>query len=187
MTSLPDAFDQGAEALWKAKANGEKLFKPEVAQIFRTAFQAFHVSSPEAQQPHPKKPSRARNPIFDALCIFEGIDPSHVTKQAAGRMGEARKQILEVSPDVTPDEIKLRGEKYVRLFPGISRTVMGLCSHWHKCGSSDRTKAAKKDPYQEPPNWKETALRMFPGTDVPDLAWLNLPITIRADILSKLP
>jgi hypothetical protein len=194
-----DAFDRGAEAVWEAKAKGEKLFKSDLARIFRTTFQAFQISHPIQEVHPPKKKRTSRHPLsqqlpratfnslFDAFVLFENVNSSQLTANGRYKITEAVEQILAVCPDLNPEEINRRGNQYKKLYPNLTPTSMGLCSNWDKCGGGSRTQAAKLDPYREPLEWKSTALRMYPGTEVAVRDWFSLSTTVRTDILKQIP
>lgn len=189
MLPTADAFDQGAEAVWEARARGEKLMKPDLARIFRTTFQAYQISNPPqaAVLPNTKR-TRARNPLFDALAEATGSNPENLTKTGGRTIGNALAEIAEAYPGLTVEDIHQTALTYKRNHRDWPLTPMALSKHWAECfsGGSERTKSAKKDPYLEPPHWKPTALRMYPGSEVSGMEWLKIPITIRADILRQI-
>ena len=193
MTSLiPDAFDAGADELWKARARGEPTQKADVARIFRTAWQAWNVAHPsESLTDHAinnakKRASRARNPLFDALAEATGSNPAQMTSTGSKTLATALAEIKEASPDVTPDQITDAALKYKRIHRDWPLTSMALAKHWGECGpeGAGDTRSRKLDPYAPPPaNWRELALKRFPGTNVSGTPWEELGISVRADIL----
>lgn len=74
--------------------------------------------------------SRERDPIIDALAAIECPDLRQVPASAWSRFATARKEIVTVSPDVTPAEITRRLAAYRRAYPTIRSTAKGLASHW---------------------------------------------------------
>lgn len=97
------------------------------------------------QKPEPKP--RERNELIDAILAVDGSNPLEVTGNAWGRAGVALQQIREVSPDVTPDEIRKRAANYRLLFPKAACTPTGVATHWAACANPPR---------DGPPNGKQT-------------------------------
>jgi len=83
-------------------------------------------------------PPRERNPLFDALCLVEGIPLGEVGK-AGGRIGKSLSEILAASPDVSPEEIARRGRNYQTHFSGAALTAAALAKHWGKCHARSTT------------------------------------------------
>jgi hypothetical protein len=96
---------------------------------------------------------RKRDSIMDALAMIECDDLSQVTKPAWGKHAKARQIIMEVSPDVTPDEIKRRANNWKSHHPDCSCTSTAIASHWAKCASPKQTTAPapKQTAYYESP------------------------------------
>ena len=88
------------------------------------------------------KPERPRNPHMDALGSLDGA-LNDTSKTAWGRVAKALSEIREVSPDVTPDEIKRRADNYVAHFNGAALTSTALAKHWAKCGVSPESAKPK--------------------------------------------
>lgn len=197
MTTEPDAFDLGASAVWEARARGEKLLKTDLARIFRTTYQGFSIEHPQkSAQPAPRKKhplsgalAKAQfNALFDAFVLFESVSASQLTANGRYKITEAIEQILAVCPELNPEEIAKRGLIYKKLYHNITPTAMGLCSNWDKCGGGPKTELAKRDPYGQPPeNWRDYAIKRFPGTLVSATPWLELSLSVRNDILKIIP
>lgn len=85
-----------------------------------------------------KRRTRKRDPAFDALCTFEGVDPGTLTRSAAGAIGSALRDIRESWEAEGGDHAKLpaeihdRGGRYLKLFE-VRPTAPGLAKHWPKC------------------------------------------------------
>lgn len=112
-------------------------------------------------EPTEKKP-RARNPLVDALVSLDGSDPANATKSAFGAAGTALAEIKQVSPDVTPDEIRRRAANYRRLFKDACISPNALAKHW---AATDRVKSnamAPQAPVHEPQDWKSFLNHEFP-------------------------
>jgi|GEM_PF-2100849 len=82
--------------------------------------------------PKPRKP-RKRNPLLDALAAIGGADPAQVTGKAWGGIGAALKEISEVCPGVTVEEINRRAGHYRQHMPGAMLTAHALAKHWATC------------------------------------------------------
>jgi hypothetical protein len=78
--------------------------------------------------------ARARNPLMDALGECEG-NIMELNRAAWSKVATALKQIREVAPDVTPDEIRRRTANYQTHFEGAALTSTALSNHWAKCGA----------------------------------------------------
>lgn len=83
---------------------------------------------PDDPPPEPKKP-RARLPLNDALASLNGADPLQLTGPAWATIGVALKQIKEVCPEVTVEEIQRRAANYRLKWPD-ALTPTALAKHW---------------------------------------------------------
>lgn len=189
MTTTPDGFDAGAEAVWEAKKRGETILKADLARIVRTAYQAFQIDHPPPKEAQPPKGKlRARNPLFDALAEATGSVPTQLTKTGAKTIGVALAEIQEASPEVTPEEIHHAAKTYKRLHKDWPLTATALSKHWGEVSGGSDTESRKRDPYLPPPeNWQDYAMKKFPGTLVHVTPWADLSISVRSDILSIIP
>lgn len=141
-------------------------------------------------QPKPRPAKEVMDGIFDALCAFQGVEPANLTKHGKAAIATARQQIMEVSPAVTGEEIAHRGSIYKRRNNSSnSWTAMGLCKQWADCGGGTKTKAAKLDGYTKTPpeEWKNAAIKLYPGSLVSATPWLDLPYNLRCEILQHCP
>ena len=125
----------------------------------------FRKKKPSSKRP---KEGRPRNPLFDALALGTGTrDLAKLPRMMGKTIGVALADILEVSPDLTPDEMERVISAYKSKHPTWPCTAMAIAKHWAEFAKSDATHAAKTDVYQEPPNWKtceaaRTRLSMSP-------------------------
>jgi hypothetical protein len=78
--------------------------------------------------------SRARNELLDALATVGGGKPEEVTQW--GPAIAARAEIVVVSPDVTPDEVRRRAVNYRTHFDGAALTPTALSKHWAVCAAA---------------------------------------------------
>lgn len=92
------------------------------------------ISQEEEQEPAPRAPrERARNPIWDAVVEVCELDPSEITRQEAGRIAVAVKQLNAVG--ATVEQIHRRGEVHKRDWPNHSLTATSLASNWALLGT----------------------------------------------------
>lgn len=88
-----------------------------------------------------------RNVLFDALakgCGYNG----DITRAAARTVGVALKEIREIEPNVTPEELTRTAEAVLKKFDGAG--PMAVSAHWHSHAASRR---AKKTLAQAPAGW----------------------------------
>ena len=98
----------------------------------------------EVQEREAPKP-RPRDLIFETVCEVVGIDARALTKPGRGALNAALRDIRAASPDVTPQELKQRAERYQRKFSGAALTAPALAKHWASLGKApldDWTKQA---------------------------------------------
>jgi hypothetical protein len=114
-----------------------------------------------------------RDLLFDALAAIGGGAVGQMTRAMRGCINGSLKQIIEASPDVTPEEIARRAALYRRRHPTWPCTATALCKYWSELGPANPTTAAKEDLYQEPVgDWHATVLRIF-SLDVFPEGWDN--------------
>lgn len=85
-----------------------------------------------AQGDKPKKERKPveRNPLLDALVETCGGDPLATTRSGWAQAATALRDIKEVFPEVTVDEIKAKASAYRRSHPEWDLTPMALAKHW---------------------------------------------------------
>jgi len=117
----------------------ERLLQPGVEHMAPV-----EVSAPAAGESHDehlgrangveKKQARPRNLPFDALARLDGIgEGRRGTRREMGRVGLALKEIKDVCPEVTAEEIEGRAAKWIRLFPRAVITSTALAANWNRC------------------------------------------------------
>jgi hypothetical protein len=72
----------------------------------------------------------ARNPILDSLVESCGGDPAATTRSAWAQAATALRDIKEVCPQVTPDDIKAKAAAYRKAHPEWDLTPLALAKHW---------------------------------------------------------
>jgi hypothetical protein len=122
----------------------------------------------------PVAQARPRDLIFEALCEATGVEAKSLTKPGRGALNVALRDIRAASPDVTPQEVKRRAERYALKFSGAALTAPALAKHWASLGAApvdDWTKQAvanlhRAEPAPEPQfdnSFAESLLVGVPG------------------------
>lgn len=180
-------FLMGETKRWKADpANAKKVFThATLAAMIRAKLLI--------EFPKPKKgPGRlnGRDLIFDAIALACEIDLESITRAAGGSIATAKRDILEASPNVSPEEIERRASLYGRKYR-VSITPNGLAAHWPEFGGNGARKAVAADLYTEPVNWRATLRRLYPNAQSLDEKcagkWLDLSTDLRAEIINAAP
>jgi len=164
----------------RAKALSRRLKPQEVIETLQAEYDKAVVA---------KMPRKERDKMFDALAEACRFQPPF-TKSAAGQIARAIKEILEVNPTVTPEEMLRRARIILKRFEGKAGP-MAVSSHWHTVSNSARTNTAKTDPYVEPPaGWREKAAAKYPDAMnwgnphcFATMPWSEVSISLRPDIL----
>lgn len=77
---------------------------------------------------------RPRDPVFEALAQACGIALAELTPSLRGAANRARKELLDLDPDLVPDEVLARGRRYRERFPNAALTPSALAKHWATLG-----------------------------------------------------
>jgi len=111
------------------------------------------VESGKASTRHGPKPrkTRERNPTLDVLAAIGGADPAQVTGKAWGGIAAALKEIREVCPGVTAEEINRRAVHYRQHMPGAMLTAHALAKHWATCDRPPQSVQPNQQPAREYP------------------------------------
>lgn len=86
--------------------------------------------TPEAKKPRKERKPVERNPILDALVESCGGEIATTTRSAWVQAATALRDIKEVSPEVTPDDIKAKAAAYRKAHPEWDLTPLALSKHW---------------------------------------------------------
>ncbi len=129
---LSKAGHESAKARAKNKKSRVKVTREE-----KNVEQVFNKCSTNVEQVKEKK----RNPIMDALALCECNNLAEVSQAGWKRIGSSLKQIREVCPDVTPEEIAKRARNYQTHFDGAALTSNALAKHWARCATAAEPKA----------------------------------------------
>jgi hypothetical protein len=152
-------------------------------------FEAVHQLRKRTRKP--KGAPRARNPLWDTLATECGMKLEDITRIPAKAIGVALADILAVSPEVTPDEIRRRVQGYRRQYPSVACTPFALASHWAEFGTAKPGRINPRDIYREPPpEWRQMCIRRWPDAlewgnshDFANMPWKDVSTTLRPDIL----
>jgi hypothetical protein len=85
---------------------------------------------PEDEKPKKQRKPTQRNPLIDAIVEACGGDIPSTTRSAWVQAATALRDIKEVNPHATPDEIKAKAAAYRRLHRDWDLTPMALAKHW---------------------------------------------------------
>jgi len=88
--------------------------------------------SEDEKPKNPKKERKPveRNPVLDALVESCGGDPLATTRSGWAQAATALRDIKEVQPNVTAEDIKAKASTYRRLHPDWDLTSSALAKHW---------------------------------------------------------
>ena len=181
-----------AEKLYAALA-AEREKGPLTKERWLAIAEAHFIEA--AMQPHDAQPAPVKHKkahldaLFEALCAVQGCSSANITRSMKGCVVEARKQIMEASPAVTPEEIARRAALYRRRHPTWPLTVTALCKYWGEFAPQEATAAAKNDAYQEPLGEWRPLLRELTGAEALPEAWAtwsDIPIDWRQRVKAAL-
>lgn len=89
----------------------------------------------ERLQPRPKgapKPPRPRDLIIDEFAKIEGFDLKEVGRSNWARYAKCKKELIEICPQVTPQEMQRRASMYRKEFSGATISADALVKWWGK-------------------------------------------------------
>lgn len=136
---------------------------------------------------------RARDAVFDTLAKIDNCNPLQMTRAEAGRVAAVKKQILEVLPEATVEEVVAeigrRVIRYKQLHRDWQITSTALGSHWSECGGGEKTQSEKHNIYLEPAtDWRTVFCYLF-GIDrevAQEKLWPDLSPDYRMAILKEM-
>lgn len=170
---------------------------PNITYTVRTAADCIRAQL-AIEFPKAKRTSKVngRDQLFDAIAEGCGLELTELSRGSSGAVATAKRDILEATPDVTPEEVARRIKAYVAKYRGAACTPMALANHWPEFGqpSEGRTRGAKRDIYTEPPiTWRAVAKKLWPvakswitAHDFETMAWADVNADLRREILAKL-
>jgi prophage DNA circulation protein len=169
--------------LEEAKQAGTKLTMDQVESIIVCEEDQLAALNPP---PGRKMKKEELDALFDALAEIQGCNPHEITKTAKNQVVVARKEILEVSPATTAEDIHMRAKEYKRRWPTWPLSATALSKHWAELGPAvGRTQAARKDIYQEPTsNWREAFEKVIGMPPIWE-KWHDVPSNYRVQILQS--
>ena len=84
----------------------------------------------KGKKPRKERKPVERNPVLDALVESCGGEIATTTRSAWVQAATALRDIKEVSPEVTPDDIKAKAAAYRKAHPEWDLTPLALSKHW---------------------------------------------------------
>ncbi len=91
------------------------------------------AQTPKADKLPPLKPMEAetRERLFTVLCELSGIREEELTNQKTKRdIGVALGEIRRSTGDVDEADVRRRAALYLKAWPGLKFTALGLAKHW---------------------------------------------------------
>lgn len=82
----------------------------------------------------PKK-ERPRDALLDSLASLGGSNPKETPRSRWSSIAKCKRDLLEVCPDLSPQEIDRRAENYRTHFSGAALTPEALTKHWAVCAT----------------------------------------------------
>ena len=132
----------------------------------------------------------------DTFCAHQCVEHDDVNLLCLGAwiIGVKLAEIIDVSPELTAQEIERVADLYRSRHPTWPLTPAALCKHWSEFArATGPTKSAKTDIYVEPEGWRELAAKTWPNAmewsnphDFRTIPWLEVANTIREQLLAKL-
>lgn len=122
----------------------------------------FAEASPSAEKTRKK---RQPNALLEAIPAACGQDPAQVTGSTWSAYGKILREIKEVCPTVTPEEVHRRAACYRRKYPSAAITPHALAKHWAEFPQVAPVgiPVPAIAPTPEPPGWKDILAREFPN------------------------
>jgi hypothetical protein len=157
VNDLPKLGNQSAEVgkslteMKLVKERGRETVAAEAAQELRSIEADPHSPTPNSAAPPspcppaPKKP-RPRDPIMDAIVTACGGDPLHQTQSQWSLAAKAKKEILEVDPNITPTAIIQFGIRKRREWQVATCSPAALTKHWESQQAGSPL-ASEDDPF----------------------------------------
>jgi len=108
------------------------------------------------------KGGRERNALFDALVLLTGTPLDQVTKALGGEVAAALRDIREVMPEVTAEEINRRGAAYRAKWPKITLSPSALAKHWGSLAPAQKKEEGEASASREPDwDWRAVSAGIY--------------------------
>lgn len=111
-----------------------------------------------------------RDKLLQALATLAGIPLDEMGPSVCAMLGKHLKKIQESTPNVTVDEMRKRYRRFRKLWPDVHVTHKALAFHWAEL--SERPVVIHGDLAEEPANWRERHLEIFPEMSEGSAAYL---------------
>lgn len=136
-----------------------------------------------------------RDVIFDAIAEACGIDLTCLTPREAGKIVDAKAEIMAASPNVTPEQIQKKARAYKSKYKDCACTPNALAGHWAELSTGKTTKPESPDLYAEPDaawrgvlraighdnNWDDATVN-----DYANGPWHQVPSNLREMVYKRL-
>lgn len=171
-----------AQVLKEAKAKDPTISWERVAEIIEAERTKWF---PE------KEPRIARDALLTSFVVACGQNIKEMTPPAVRLAAVSLAQIKKICPALTATEILKRVSVYRKKYREAAITPRAVALHWGELGSSAAPEPPRVDLHKEPVMWQSTLRAMgehrgWDSESVEDYCkhkWLDLPITIRAEIV----
>lgn len=134
--------------------------------------------------------------LIDTLVSIDGSDPKQATGPALNSAAVALGHILEVAPNVTPDEIAIRAKRFKEHYRNASITPHALAKHWALCGTTNGNGGSAKTLVRtgpnEPDGWKAWLNHNLPdsiysaGQKDEAHAWSDMPTDAQWHVVKQM-
>jgi uncharacterized protein YdaU (DUF1376 family) len=125
---------------------------------------------------------RERNAVLDALAIVGGGALESVTRPMWGEAAKALKDIRQVCPEVTAEQITAAAAAHRAEWPKASCSPSSLAKHWAKFGPQKKEGGGNGKSVEPEWNWRDFAAFKC-GIEVGCLAWRDVLERLREQIL----
>jgi hypothetical protein len=177
---LPQSPGSGAIGLNSGNANGATSLHPDRA----------------AAAPQKKEGGRARDLCFEALAEIQGSCLKELGRNERGQINRALRDLREVAPQLTAEELKKRAGVFRERMPSMTLTAMVLSTWWsrlashgngHQPGVLMDAKPVVAAPEAEPEGWRDAGRELYQcETRALWPQWAAVPSANRTEILKAL-
>ncbi len=129
---------------------------PAMADIANLALRDWQkLQKPKMVPVAPMKAEQVKR-LFTALCDLSGINPDELTNDKIKRdVAVALTEIRRATPAVEETEIRRRAALYLKAWPGLKFTALGLSKHWSEFSRGQPVAPKVEAWHAECPGWRE--------------------------------